>query len=176
MSLLFENFASIGCVSVLIFIYQLGGVAKVQSSSSEVVWPLREKESNDIWYSRSKMCTEGIQSSLNLDLSLSLFGVSQEGNKNVFMGSRPPSFSSPLQPGSSRAGFRFFNDVSMETQSMHGSFVSMRSRTKVKFIEYIGYLVYLFCYYKFYLMSFEFLLRRCLWKELMLVAMWTLLR
>ena len=137
MSLLFENFALISCVNVLIFIYQLGGVAKVQSSSSKVVWPLRQKES-----------AKGIESSLSLDLSRSLCAVSQEDNKNVFMGYRPPSFSSPLQPGSSTTNFKFFNDVSMETQSKQRSIISMRSRTKVKFIDYVGYLFYLLYYYK----------------------------
>ncbi|PRQ58506.1 putative transcription factor ARF family [Rosa chinensis] len=75
---------------------QLGSVAEVQSSGSQAVWPPRQKESNGSSYSSSRICAEGIwPSSPKVNVSLSLFADSQEGNKNVSMGSTPPSFPSP---------------------------------------------------------------------------------
>ncbi|BFG22181.1 hypothetical protein CerSpe_084550 [Prunus speciosa] len=67
---------------------QLGGVPEVQSSGSQVVWPLRQKESNSNSYSSSRIYSEGIwPSSPHVNVSLSLFPDSKEGNKNVTTGS-----------------------------------------------------------------------------------------
>ncbi|KAL6128548.1 hypothetical protein ACLB2K_071903 [Fragaria x ananassa] len=75
---------------------QLGCVAEVQSCGSQVVWPPKQKDSNGSGYCSSRICAEGIwPSSSNVNVSLSLFADSQEGNKNATMGSMLPSFSSP---------------------------------------------------------------------------------
>ncbi|XP_068315654.1 auxin response factor 18 isoform X2 [Pyrus communis] len=76
---------------------QLGGVPEVQSSSSQIVWPMRQKESNSNSYSSSRVCSDGIwPSSPNVNVSLSLFPDSKESNKNVTMGSVLSSFASPI--------------------------------------------------------------------------------
>ncbi|XP_009375411.2 auxin response factor 18 isoform X2 [Pyrus x bretschneideri] len=76
---------------------QLGGVPEVQSSSSQIVWPMRQKESNSSSYSSSRVCSDGIwPSSPNVNVSLSLFPDSRESNKNVTMGSVLSSFASPI--------------------------------------------------------------------------------
>ena len=70
-------------------------MAEVQSSGSQAVWPPKQKESNNGSYSSSRICAEGIWPSPNVNVSFSLFADSQEGNKDVTMGSVLPSFSSP---------------------------------------------------------------------------------
>ncbi|XP_050385256.1 auxin response factor 18 [Argentina anserina] len=115
----------------------LGGVAEVQSSGSQAAWPPRQKESNGSSYSSRIICAEGIWSySPNVNVSLSLFADSKEGNKNVTTGSTLPGFSSPpskpcngsvqdqLETGKkseSSSGFRLFGyDVpNSTTASLH---------------------------------------------------------
>lgn len=100
---------------------QLGCVAEVQSSGSQAVWPLRQKESNGCSYSSSRICAEGIwSSSPNVNVSLSLFADSQEGNKNVTMGSMPPSFPSPLSSKPSNSPVHERLETAKKSESSSG--------------------------------------------------------
>ncbi|KAM2483502.1 hypothetical protein ACFX1W_041125 [Malus domestica] len=74
-----------------------GGVPEVQTSGSQVVWPLRQKESNSSCYSSARVCSEGIwPSSPHVDVPLSLFPDSKESSKNVIAGSVLSSIASPI--------------------------------------------------------------------------------
>ncbi|KAM2932860.1 hypothetical protein FF1_040881 [Malus domestica] len=126
-----------------------GGVPEVQTSGSQVVWPLRQKESNSSSYSSARVCSEGIwPSSPHVDVPLSLFPDSKESSKNVIAGSVLSSIASPIlsKPNNvlihdqgldvsklSKEQKQVILEASpKETQGKQGLTLSTRTRTKVQ--------------------------------------------
>lgn len=76
---------------------QLGSAAEVQSSDSQVVWPLRHKDINNSNYFSSMVRSDGIwPSSPHVNISLNLFPDSSEDNKTVSTSCMLTDFASPV--------------------------------------------------------------------------------
>lgn len=76
---------------------QLGSAAEVQSSDSQVVWPLRQKDISSSNYYSSMVRSEGIwPPSPRVNISLNLFPDSTEENKTVSTRSMLTGYASPV--------------------------------------------------------------------------------
>lgn len=75
---------------------QLCSTPEVQSSDSQVVWPLKQKDSGNGNYYASKVRSEGIWPSPHVNVSLNLFPDSTGDNKTVSARSVLSGYASPI--------------------------------------------------------------------------------